>query len=376
MGAAFDAITGWDNLCRAYRLAARGKRRTGSAAAFEHQLADRLIALQSELRLKTYRPGAYRHFFIHEPKRRKISAASFRDRVVHHALCNVIEPVFDTRFIAHSYANRAGKGTHRAVDQLQAWARRYRYVLRADVVQHFASLDHAILCAKLTRLIDDVDVLWLAAAILGSGAAALVDEYTPVYFPGDDLLAVCRPRGLPIGNLTSQFWSNVYMNDFDWFVLRDLGCGAYLRYVDDITLFSDKKTKLWAWKEAMIARLGHERLTIHEAQAQILPTHCGIPWLGFVVYPTHRLLKRRNAVNFTRRLESNLDRYQTGQISFAELDAGAQGWINHVRYADTWGLREYVFATHPIPRRAAPQKIFVAGEVSPAPPPEAEDQSF
>lgn len=151
----FDAITGWDNLWRAYRLAARGKRQTGSTAAFEHQLADRLIALQCELRLKTYRPGAYRHFFIHEPKRRKISAAPFRDRVVHHALCNVIEPIFDTRFVAHSYANRAGKGTHRAVDRLQGWTRRYRYVLRADVVQHFASLDHAILCAKLTRLIDE-----------------------------------------------------------------------------------------------------------------------------------------------------------------------------------------------------------------------------
>lgn len=190
MGAMFDAITGWDNLWRAYRLAARGKRRTGSAAAFEHQLADRLITLQSELCMKTYRPGAYRHFFIHEPKRRKISAAPFRDRVVHHALCNVIEPVFDARFIAHSYANRAGKGTHRAIDQLQAWARRYRYVLRADVVQHFASLDHAILRVKLARLIHDVDVLWLAAAILESGAGALADEYTPVYFPGDDLLAL------------------------------------------------------------------------------------------------------------------------------------------------------------------------------------------
>ena len=357
MGAMFDAITGWDNLGRAYRLAAFGKRKTVSVAVFEHQLADRLIALQCELRLKTYRPGAYRHFFIHEPKRRKISAAPFRDRVVHHALCNVIEPVFDTRFITHSYANRAGKGTHRAVDRLQAWARRYRYVLRADVVQHFASLDHAILCAKLTRLIHDMEVLWLAAAILESGAGALADEYKPVYFPGDDLLAVCRPRGLPIGNLTSQFWSNVYMNDFDWFVLRDLGCGAYSRYVDDIALFSDSKAKLWAWKEAIIARLAGERLTIHEAQAQVLPTRCGIPWLGFVVYPTHRLLKRRNAVNFTRRLESNLDGYHTGQISFAELDASVQGWINHVRYADTWGLREHVFATHPIPRRAAPKKF-------------------
>jgi hypothetical protein len=160
------------------------------------------------------------------------------------------------------------------------------------------------------------------------------------YFPGDDLLAGCRPRGLPIGNLTSQFWSNVYLNDFDWFVQRELGCGGYLRYVDDLALFSDSKPRLYAWKKAIIARLGQERLTIHEAATQVLPTGCGIPWLGFVVYPTHRLLKRRNTVNFTHRLQRNLEAYQAGQISFAELDASVQGWINHVRYADTWGLRE------------------------------------
>ena len=353
MAKLFEAVTDWDNLWRAFCLAARGKRRKGSAAAFEQQVADRLLALQEDLRARTYRPGAYRHFVIHEPKRRRISAAPFRDRVVHHALCQVIEPIFEAQFIADSYANRSGKGTHRAIARLQHYARRHRYVLRADVVQHFPSLDHALLRGKLAREIDDADVLWLAGGILDSGAGVLANEYTPVYFPGDDLLAACRPRGLPIGNLTSQFWSNVHLNDFDWFVQRELGCSAYLRYVDDFALFSDDKKTLWEWKEAVIARLAHERLTIHAAQAQVLPTRCGIPWLGFVVHPTHRLLKRRNAVNFRRRFESNLDAYQAGLISFAELDAGVQGWINHVRYADTWGLRKHLFATHPIPARRA-----------------------
>jgi Reverse transcriptase (RNA-dependent DNA polymerase) len=352
MGAIFGTVTTWDNLWLAYCKAARGKRRRGSAAAFEHRVADRLIALQDELRTKSYRPGAYRHFFIHEPKRRKISAAPFRDRVVHHALCNLIEPICDARFIEHSYANRTGKGTHRALDRLQQLARRYRYVLRADVVQHFASLDHAILSAKLARVIGDDEVQRLVDLILASGAGVLAEEYRMRYFPDDDLLAACRPRGLPIGNLTSQFWSNVYLNDFDWFVQRELGCGGYLRYVDDFALFSDSKTNLYAWKQAIIARLGQERVTIHEAATQVLPTRCGIPWLGFVVYPTHRLLKRRNAVNFTRRLERNLDAYEAGQISFAELDASVQGWVNHVRYADTWGLREHVFASHQIGRRS------------------------
>ena len=176
------------------------------------------MRLQADLQRKTYTPGGYHHFFIHEPKRRKISAAPFRDRVVHHALCNLIEPIFDARFIPDSYANRVGKGTHAAVDRLQAFARRYRYVLRLDIVKHFPSLDHAVLTAEIARVVHDPDLLWLVEQILASGKDVLADEYPMVYFPGDDLFAANRPRGLPIGNLTSQFWSNVYMNPFDWFV--------------------------------------------------------------------------------------------------------------------------------------------------------------
>ncbi len=348
LGAMFEDITAWDNLWHAFQQAARGKRSCASAAGFEHQVADRLIDLQSELRSKTYRPGNYCNFFIHEPKRRKISAAPFQDRVVHHALCRYIEPIFEARFITHSYANRTGKGTHRAIDQLQRWIRRYRYALRADIVQHFPAIDHNLLTNKIVRFVLDDEVLWLVDSIISSGAGVLADEYSPVYFPGDDLFAILRPRGLPIGNLTSQFWSNVYLNDFDWFVQRELGCSAYLRYVDDFVLFSDDKWQLWQWKERIITRLAQERLTIHESQTQVVPTQCGIPWLGFIVYPRHRLLKRRNAVNFTRKFESNLEAYRSGRISFAELDSSVQGWINHVRYADTWGLRNYVFSKHPI----------------------------
>ncbi len=267
---------------------------------------------------------------------------------MHHALCNCIEPLFERQFIAHSYANRVGKGTHRAVDTLQAFSRRCRYVLRADIVKHFPSLDHAVLFDILAGTVCDTDTRWLIERILASGAGVLRDEYDMVYFPGDDLFAIDRPRGLPIGNLTSQFWSNCYLNPLDWFITQDLGCTAYLRYVDDFALFSDSKRQLYAWKQAVIAFLATLRLTIHEPQAQVVPCEHGIPWLGFVVYPTHRRLKARNVVKFSRRLAHNLDLYEAGAISFAELDASVQGWINHVRYADTWGLREHVFRTHPI----------------------------
>lgn len=336
---------------RAFRKAAKGKRRYAPAATFERHVADKLVALQRELRSGAYSPTGYVSFYIHEPKRRKISAAPFRDRVVHHALCNRIEPAFDARFISDSYANRKDKGTHKAVDRLQDLSRQFRYVLRADIVQHFPSLDHAILRAEIATVIDDDALMNLVDLIIDSGKDVLKDEYQMVWFTHDDLFAVNRPRGLPIGNLTSQFWSNVYMNPLDWFIKRELGCTAYLRYVDDFALFSDSKTQLYEWKSAIIEKLAAMRLTLHERETQVARTQDGIPWLGFVVYPDHRQVKQRNAVHFRQRLEHNIDLYTTGRISFAELDASVQGWINHVRYADTWGLRGYIFDSHPIQLR-------------------------
>ncbi|MCB9150922.1 MAG: Retron-type reverse transcriptase [Caldilineaceae bacterium] len=206
----YAELHAWSNLYWAYRKAAKGKRSRGPAAAFEFRLEDNLIALRDELASETYRPGGYVNFTIHEPKQRLISAAPFRDRVVHHALCNMIEPAFERSFIYHSYANRVGKGTHRALDQCQQWMARYRYVLPCDVKQFFPSIDHAILQRILFRRIQDGPMRRLIRQILTSGVGVLDEAYEMVYFPGDNLLAATRPRGLPIGNLTSQFWANCY----------------------------------------------------------------------------------------------------------------------------------------------------------------------
>ena len=342
--ATFEQVTAWENLLLAWRKAARGKRGKPGVARFEHQVADRLLALQSRLRTGTWKPGGYVHFFIQEPKRRRISAAPFADRVVHHAFCNCIEPVFERLFIPDSYANRRGKGTHRAVDRLQQLAKRYRYVLRLDIIKHFPSIDHAVLMDSLSQHVHDERLLDLMARILASGEGVHEQEYEMVWFPGDDLLAACRPRGLPIGNLTSQFWSNCYLHPLDQFVKRELGCRAYLRYVDDMALFSDSKAQLWAWKRGIAERLARLRLIFHKESAQVSPVSAGIPWLGFVVYPTHRRVKARKVVQGTRRLTDRFDAWRSGRISFAEFDASIQGWINHVRYADSWGLREHVLS--------------------------------
>lgn len=337
----FDQLCSWDNLYLAYRLAAKGKRGKAAAASFEYRLEDNLWQLHEELRDKTYRPGRYHSFYIHEPKRRLISAAPFRDRVVHHALCNMIEPTFERGFIYDSYANRVGKGTHRALDRCQRFARRYRYALQCDVAQFFPAIDHAILRATLARKVNDRDVMWLIDQVLASGVGVLSDEYQMTWFAGDDLLAALRPRGLPIGNLTSQLWANCYLDPFDHFVKRRLGCPAYLRYVDDFVLFADDKATLWQWRNAIVTRMAQLRLTIHE-YAQPRPVTEGIGFLGFVIFPDHRRLKRRKGIHFRRKLRRLMREYAAGEIVLDEVNASVQGWVNHVRYANTIGLRKAV----------------------------------
>lgn len=339
-----DQVYDWSNLTAAALQAARGKRARAAVARFELLWADNLLALQDELRLGTYLPGDYTHFTIHEPKRRKISAAPFRDRVVHHALCRVIEPWFERRFIADSYANRIGKGTHRAVDRLQWFARRYRYVLRLDIVKHFPSIDHALLKDQIARAPMDEALLALCSVIIDSGAGVLDDQVEPGYFPQDDLFSLLRPKGLPIGNLTSQFWSNVYLDPLDQFIKRELRCPAYLRYVDDMALFSDSKRQLWEWKRAVDERLQRLRLRLHASSAQPAPVQHGIPWLGFVVYPTHRLLKARIRRKAGRQIGAVWCEYADGKATFAELDSVVRGWINYLRYADSWNLRKALLA--------------------------------
>lgn len=344
----FDELVSWQNLLSAHRKASHGKRGSRSVASFEHRLEDHLADLPAELIAGSYRPGPYRSFVIHEPKRRLISAAPFRDRVVHHALCNVIEPLFEGHFSAASFANRVGKGTHRAVTRAQELAREHPFVLQLDLEQFFPSVDHGILRRRLEARIADPRVLALVDTILASGQGLLDDVYRMVYFPGDDLFAVNRPRGLPIGNLTSQFWANVYLDELDQFITDELGCLAYVRYVDDLLLFADSKATLWRFKAAVLDQLASLRLTAHPG-AHPRPVTEGFPFLGFTLSPGRRRLKSRKGLHFRRKLKADLAAWRTGVTSGTEVVASVQGWLNHVRYGDTLGLQRELLETLPTP---------------------------
>ncbi len=336
----YAQICSFENLYLAYRKARKGKRGRAEVAGFEFHQEEQLLRLRDELASGTWTPGAYHNFFIHEPKRRLVSAAPFRDRVVHHALCNLIEPIWERRFIFDSYANRAGKGTHRAILRCNEFARKYKYLLQCDVEQFFPSIDHAILRAAIAGVIQNQQVLALTDRILQSGVGVLSEAYQMRWFPGDNLWAALRPRGLPIGNLTSQFWANVYLNGFDHFVKRELRCPAYLRYVDDFLLLADDKAILWRWKEAIIERMARLRLTLHEPQ--VYPVHTGIPFLGFRIYPAHRRLKKRRGIAFQRRFRDLYRQWLAGQIPRGRLDASARSWAAHAAWGDTYGLRQAV----------------------------------
>ncbi len=345
----YTQLCSFENLYLAYRKARKGKRGRPATAAFEYDQEAELLRLHEELVSESWQPGAYHSFFIHDPKRRLISAAPFRDRVVHHALCNLLEPLWERRFIVDSYANRVGKGTQRAILRANEFARRYPYVLQCDVEQYFPSLDHAILAGMLGRLIVDPQVMRLVERILASGVGVLDDVYQMRWFPADDLWAPLRPRGLPIGNLTSQFWANVYLNSFDHFVKRELRCPAYLRYVDDFLLFAEDKRTLWHWKEGILERLAGLRLTLHPPQ--VFPVSTGIPFLGFRIFPDHRLLKRRKGIAFQRRFRGLYRRWLAGDLPRQKLDETARSWAAHAAWGDTYGLRRAVLGQFLLPPR-------------------------
>ncbi|MFZ5921456.1 MAG: reverse transcriptase domain-containing protein [Chloroflexota bacterium] len=344
----YDQFCSFENLYLAYRKARKGKRGHAPAASFEFNQEKELIELRDDLRGGTWQPGKYHNFYIHEPKRRLISAAPFRDRVVHHALCNLIEPDWERRFIFDTYANRKGKGTHRAILRANEYAKRFKYVLQCDVEQFFPSIDHALLRSQLAAHIEDESMIGVVDKILKSGEGVQTEEYEMRWFPGDDpstgsgqgLFAALRPRGLPIGNLTSQFWANVYLCSFDHFVKRELRCKGYVRYVDDFLLFADNKEMLHDWAQKIVARLSVLRLTLHEPQ--VYPVENGIPFLGFTIFPDHRRLKRRRGIAFQRRFRHKYKNWLWGQIERKKLDASARSWAAHASWGQTYGLRRAV----------------------------------
>jgi retron-type reverse transcriptase len=334
----FGQIATFRALHDAARRAIVGKRRK---AAFMANLERELLRLERELNDGSYRTGRYLEIIVRDPKRRLVSAAPFRDRVVHHALFAVIGPLFERSFIPDTYANRTGLGTHRAVARYEHFRDRHTHVLRADLWRYFPSIDHEILKHDLRRRIACPQTLALCDTIIDGS-----NEQEPVacYFPGDDLFTPHeRRRGLPLGNLTSQFFANLYLDGFDHWV-KEVLRAPYLRYVDDFALFSNDADQLAEWRARIAVYLEGRRLRLHPDKTQIVATSEPATFLGYELHPGgHRRLPPENVTRFRHRLEQMRRDWQADRLSGEQVRQRVHAWIAHARHADTHGLRHTLF---------------------------------
>jgi len=319
IGNLWPQVTSFENVLCAALAAASGKKARPDVARFLLNLETEVASLRRELLDGSYQPGPYTTFTVREPKKRLISAAAFRDRVAHHALTRVLEPVFEPRFSPCSWACRKGKGAHLAVEYAGDAAREYPWVLKCDIKKYFASIDHQILNDLLARKVKCPQTLHLAGRIIDGSNP---QEDTAFYFPGDDLFTPFqRRRGLPLGNQTSQFFANLYLDPLDQYITRELRAPAYARYVDDFLLFGSSREELKDTLVLIRAKLDTLRLLLHPHKSRVHPVRRGVTFLGWRIFPSHRRLASANVARFQRRM-----RQLTGLL---EARPAIMGWVGH-----------------------------------------------
>ncbi len=320
-GHLFDQIADRENLRMAAYKALRGKRLKEDARAFVAHLDESLSATRTGLIRGDIRLGEYHQFTVHDPKERLITAPSFRERVLHHAIMNVCEPVFERSLIADSFACRLGKGRIVALVRSQEFAGRFRYFLKTDIRQYFPSISHEILGARLSRLFKDGRLLDLLGRIIASFESA----------PG---------RGLPIGSLTSQHFANFYLGTFDRFVKECLRCKGYVRYMDDSALWGDTSAALRGHLVVAGTFLKSELDLEFKPRPYINRVEHGMDFFGCRIFPQYTILNRRSRVRFRRRLSSLERSYLAGRIDEPALQRRAASLIAFTR---TQGLSSWRF---------------------------------
>ena len=329
VGDLWRQLTGFANLLAAAEAAASGKRRRPDVALFRINQEWEIMRLQRELCDGSYTPGPYREFKVLDPKPRVISAAPFRDRVVHHALTQVLEPIFERRFSRDSYACRKGLGTHRALAVAKA----------------------GISGCMLERVVKCRPTLELAARIIDGFQQS---EDHMAYFPGDDLFTPHeRHRGLPLGNQTSQFFANVYLDHLDQRMAREWRPVHYARYVDDLVAFHDDKAFLTDLRAAIVEELDSVRLTLHERKSRVYQCAEGLTFLGWRLFPWRFRLARRNVIGFARRLAGMHRAHRDGNLKMDRVTASVKAWVGHARHGHTVGLRRSLFRRYSFRKRRA-----------------------
>jgi RNA-directed DNA polymerase len=339
------------DLHAAWLQAARGKRQRPDVAAFERRWPDSLLEISMRLRIGDFQPSGYRTFvFAERGKRRLISAAPFADRVIHHGVTQLIEPIWEARFVGWSFANRLGRGTHAALARARLGASGFRWALTLDVQRFFPSVDHEVLLALIARHVGRGRLFEIVRRIVASGDGILRSEWKPVLFPGDDLLALARPKGMPIGNQTSQFFANVYLHPLDLFVAHQIKPGLAARYVDDLVLFDRDRGRLHDARERIEEKLAALRLKAHPRKTRLWDVREGLPFLGYRVFPWGAKLPRATVTRFRGYLRAIAESYADGAIDLAGARQRISGLIGHARPASADAVLAKALDDHPLVR--------------------------
>lgn len=370
----FDKICSFENLRLAYLKARKCKRYRNEVLKFSYNLEERVLKLQEELLNQNYQHGGYREFIVCDAKKRQIKAAPFRDRVVHHAVCNIIEPIFDKGFIYDSYACRKEKGTHKAMKRLEQFLKsvsecakgtpaspervvhardggqgvlneRKIYCLKCDISKYFASINHKVLLELIKKKITDIKVIWLIQEILNSNYEREVGV------------------GIPIGNVISQLFANIYLNELDQFVKHTLRVKHYIRYMDDFLILDHNKTRLHQTKKVIQEFLQNKlKLELHPKKANVSPIEKGVDFLGYQIFVfdstgrspnlrfgkigdesrvgTYRLLRKSTVKRFIKRTKVYKQKLIEGKRAQERLDNSLQSWLAHAKLGESYGLRK------------------------------------
>jgi RNA-directed DNA polymerase len=346
---AAEKIFSYENLLKQYYQCRKRKRNTINAIKFEMNLENELLKLQKELETQIYNPGRSIYFVVTKPKPREIFAAGFRDRVVHHVLVDYLEPIWEPKFIDQSYSCRKKRGAHKAIEDLKKYLRiitnnhrRPAYYLQLDIRSFFMSLDKDILFALINKRVKNSKVLWLAKKII------FHDPTTNYYCKSKmsllklipshkSLFGVAKSQGLPIGNLTSQFFANVYLNEMDQFVKHQLKIKYYLRYVDDLVILSENKGELKIWRDRIDKFLQEKlKLKLHPQKQILQEVNKGINFVGGIIRMDYVLMRKRVINNLRQRLLN----FNQCPITTREMLSTINSYYGQFKNCNTFHLRK------------------------------------
>jgi retron-type reverse transcriptase len=329
----YQLIIAPENLFAAWNIFKRDKRNRSDVAVFEHHLEEHIFQLHRELQEKTYRHGPYRGFWIHDPKLRRINKTTVRDRVLHHAIFNILNPIFENTLISTAFSCRVGKGTHKGVQEVTKMLRRESrnytrrcYALKCDVRKFFDSVDHTVLLDLLGRKIKDANTMWLLNEVVSSFASTR------------NLFQV---RGVPIGNLTSQLFANIYMNELDQFVKHELKVKYYARYTDDFVIVSSDRAYLAQLIEPINRFLGeHLMLELHPKKVGIRTDRQGIDFLGYVTLPHYVSVRTKTKRRIFRKLKERVSDFRSDIITKETLLGSLRSYLGVFSHADAHETEE------------------------------------